>query len=55
MKIVKSKEKFTKNVCECEFCYEMNRINLEFDHYEPKTKLQSRMKRVIEKLERRYK
>ena len=55
MKIVKSKEKFTKSKCECEWCYQTHRLGLEFDHHEPTTKLQTRMKRVIEKLERKYK
>lgn len=56
MKIVRDSdgEKFTKSICTCQFCYETNRLGLEFDHYEPTNRLQTRMKKVIGKLERRY-
>jgi len=41
--------------CNCEFCYETRRLGVEFNHYEPTTNLQKRMKRVIDKLESKYK
>jgi len=46
---------FTESQCNCEFCYETRRLGVEFNHYEPTTNLQKRMKRVIEELENRYK
>ena len=48
-------EVFTESECHCLFCYETRRLGLEFNHYEPTTHLQKRMKRVIEKLESKYK
>ena len=48
-------EKFTESRCYCEFCYQTKRLGIEFNHYEPTTRLQKRMKRVIEKLENKYK
>ncbi len=56
MKIVRDKdgEKFTRSKCQCEFCYETHRMGLEFDCYQPTNRLQTRMLRVIAKLERKY-
>ena len=48
-------EVFTESNCQCLFCYETRRLGVEFNHYEPTTNLQERMKRVIEKLESKYK
>ena len=41
-------------VCNCEWCVNTRKLGLEFDHFEPKTKLQKRMKDVIAKIEKRY-
>ena len=53
--ITNNSEAFKKSECNCEFCYETRRLGVEFNHYEPTTNLQKRMKRVIEELENRYK
>lgn len=41
-------------VCKCEWCLNTRKLGLEFNHFEPKTKLQHRMKDVIAKIEKRY-
>jgi len=48
-------EVFRESKCNCEFCYQTHRLGVEFDHYEPTTRLQKRMKRVISTLESKYK
>jgi hypothetical protein len=48
---MKSKNNFT---CTCKFCIETRNLATEFDTFIPKTKLQSRMKKVIAKIEIRY-
>jgi hypothetical protein len=48
---MKSKNNFT---CMCEWCIETRNLAKEFGNFIPTTKLQSRMKKVIEKIEIRY-
>ena len=46
--------KSKKYICECNFCIETRNLSIEFNSFIPKTKLQHRMKNIIEKIEKRY-
>ena len=46
-------EKFTKSTCNCKFCIEMNKSNIEWQSLKPETPLQNRMKNVISSIETR--
>ena len=54
-KIVLDEKNFNKSDCKCKVCKEYNKINKEWEKLEPKTRLQKRMKDVIEKIEKREK
>ena len=42
------------HTCHCDWCIQTRKLGLEFNHYEPHTRLQHRMKDVIKKIEERY-
>jgi hypothetical protein len=42
-----------KHICKCLWCINTRKLGLEFDHYEPKTNLQKRMKSIIKTIEKR--
>ena len=44
-------EKFTSSKCKCDACRSMHLSQLEWETFVPKTKLQTRMKNVINKIE----
>ena len=44
-------EKFTHSDCNCDICKSMHIAQVEWDTFTPKTKLQFRMKEVINKLD----
>ena len=44
-------ERFSLSNCNCDVCKSMHNSQVEWDSFIPTTKLQYRMKRVIEKLE----
>lgn len=46
-------DRFTPSRCLCEFCYETQRLGVEFDHHEPRSRLQERMQDIIRKIEER--
>jgi len=46
--------KSKKYICKCNFCIETRNLSIEFNSFIPKTKLQHRMKNIIEKIEKRY-
>jgi len=46
--------KSEKYICKCNFCIETRNLSIEFNSFIPKTKLQHRMKNIIEKIEKRY-
>ena len=52
--IDKPDESFSKSKCQCIFCYETHSLQLEFDQDFPTNHLQSRMKDVVQNLEKRY-
>lgn len=53
--LVTSKPKpFNKSDCDCDFCFDMERSNREWDSFEVKTNLQRRMKEVVERIEQEY-
>ena len=51
--VTDDKEKFTKSKCDCKMCKEMDSVNLEWSRFKPKNNLQRRMKKVVEKIEKR--
>jgi hypothetical protein len=46
---------FTESVCNCEFCLSVSLSNREWKGFKAKTALQKRMKRVVNKIEKRSK
>ena len=46
-------EKIVRSKCQCQFCYETHRLQLEFDHQEATDNLQRRMKDRISRLEKK--
>jgi hypothetical protein len=52
--VSKSKEKFTKSSCLCDFCMETHSMVNKWNSFKPKTNLQKRMKSVVSKIEKKY-
>lgn len=50
-KIDSEGETFTRSECDCDICKSMHIAQVEWDTFTPKTKLQFRMKEVINKLD----
>lgn len=48
-------EEFTKSLCNCKNCTQINKSNKKWKSFIPKTNLQKRMKDVIYKIEKREK
>jgi hypothetical protein len=46
-------EPFSKSSCECSFCQEMHASTVDWDVFTPSTNLQKRMKKIINKIEKR--
>jgi hypothetical protein len=44
-------EKFSKSLCDCKFCLQMHASNLEWETFKPNTRLQYRMKEIVDKLQ----
>ena len=54
-KIREDNVKFKKSKCKCKICKDYESINKDWEKLEPKTRLQKRMKYIIEKIEKREK
>tara|TARA_B100001996_G_scaffold283152_1_gene223448 strand:+ start:527 stop:772 length:246 start_codon:yes stop_codon:yes gene_type:complete len=44
-------EPFSTSLCNCDICRSMHNAQIEWDSFQPKTRLQSRMKDVVSKIE----
>jgi len=45
--------RFTSSTCECDFCLDTHKCVRDWTSYEPETHLQTRMKDVVRRIERR--
>lgn len=48
-----NKDRFTSSTCECDFCINTHKCVCDWSSYEPETHLQTRMKDVVRRIERR--
>lgn len=46
-------EKFSESKCDCDFCKSVHQSNLEWNTFQPKNRLQKRMKKIVKRLEKR--
>lgn len=46
-------EEFTNSKCDCDVCKSMHLAQIEWEQFEPKTKLQKRMKKSVANIEKR--
>ena len=45
------REKFSRSLCNCNFCLGMHISDVEWDTFKPNTRLQYRMKEIVSKLQ----
>ena len=50
-KVVDDNIDFSKSSCKCHLCDEYEKVKIDWDKMEPKTRLQKRMKNAIKKIE----
>ena len=53
--ITENDEEFIKSECNCDICTEYNIIKNDWEKFKPKTRLQLRMLRVVNRIEKKIK